>query len=299
MSTANPVNQPMSAHSPVTSVKTGRRLFSKVMKNRALYFGGALVLIIVLVAVFAPLIVPFNPNHIDYGALLQGSNGQHWFGSDDLGRDELSRVIIGARTSMEVSVGAILIGVVIGVPVGLLSGFYRGFWDDWVIMRIVDALQAFPFLVLALVLAAVLGPGAGNAMIAIGIGYLPIFVRVIRGQVLVEIEKEYVAAARIVGAGNWRIMWRHIFPNITSPLIVQMSIAMGSGIVAEASLSYLGLGAQPPTASWGTMLHTAQGYMNIAPGLAIFPGIAIVIAVFGFNLLGDGLRDKLDPKSRS
>jgi peptide/nickel transport system permease protein len=188
--------------------------------------------------------------------------------------------------------------LIIGIPIGLVSGYYRGFLDNWIIMRIVDALQAFPFLILALVLAAVLGPGIRNAMIAIGIGYLPVFIRIVRGQVLAEVRREYVEAARVAGVSDLRIMVRHILPNVTTPLIVQSAIALAGGIVAEASLSYLGLGVIPPTASWGTMLHDAQGYLAQDPMLAVIPGLAIAIAVLGFNLLGEGLQEVLDPRHR-
>src|SRR5579875_525048 len=189
---------------------------SRIWRSKRLVFGGMIVAVILFLAIFASVIAPYNPNGIDYRSILQGPGPKHIFGTDDLGRDLFSRILIGARTSMEVSLGAVVVGLVIGIPVGLLTGYYRGFMDDWIIMRIVDALQAFPFLILALVLAAMLGPGIGNAMIAIGVGYLPIFIRIIRGQVIAEIRKEYVEAARMVGAHDWRIMFRHIFPNITT-----------------------------------------------------------------------------------
>lgn len=270
----------------------------KILRTRSLVIGGIIVLCILIAAIFAPWLAPDNPNTQNYGALLQAPSVHHIFGTDDLGRDEWSRILIGARTSMTVSIGSVIVGLVFGIPIGLISGFYRGFVDDWLVMRLIDALQAFPFLILALVLAAMLGPGVKNATIAIGIGYLPIFVRTVRGQVLAEVDKEYVQAARMVGAGDWRIMFKHILPNILTPIIVQATLALAGGIVAEASLSYLGLGAQPPTASWGTMIHTAQGYLSQAPWLAIVPGVAIMIAVLGFNLFGEGLQDYLNPKSR-
>jgi peptide/nickel transport system permease protein len=284
---------------PIPQVhRRSRRKYLR-FRNRPLWIGGILVTIVVLSALFAPWLTAFGPNANDYASILKAPSAHHWFGTDELGRDEYARILIGARTSMEVSIGALAVGLVVGVPVGLLTGFYRGFLDDWLIMRLVDAVQAFPFLILALVLAAMLGPGVGNAMIAIGIGYIPIFVRIVRGQVLAELDKEYVTAARMIGSRDVRIMWRHIFPNTLPPLIVQISLAMASGIVAEASLSYLGLGVQPPTASWGTMLHTAQGYLGQASWLAIIPGLAIAVAVLGFNLLGDGLQQWLDPRKRS
>ncbi|MCL6454329.1 MAG: ABC transporter permease [Alicyclobacillus sp.] len=270
-----------------------------MLRNRQLVIGGIIVAVVLLVAIFANLISPYDPNTPAYSDILKGPSASHWFGTDQLGRDELARIFIGARTSMTVSIGALIVGLIIGVPLGLVSGFYRGFWDDWIIMRIIDAMQAFPFLILALVMAAMLGPGERNAMIAIGIGYVPVFVRIVRGQVLGELEKEFVSAARMVGASDARIMWRHILPNITTPLIVQMTIAMASGIIAEASLSYLGLGVSPPTASWGTMLHDAQGYLGQATYLAVIPGVAIGIAVLGFNLFGDGLQQWLDPRKHN
>jgi len=280
------------------TISRGAILARRMWRNRSLWFGILIVAAVIVVALLASWISPFKPNQQDYASLYQGPTAQHWLGTDDLGRDQLTRILFGARTSMEVTLGAVVLGIVIGVPVGLLSGFYGGFVDDWVVMRIVDALQAFPFLIMALVLAAVLGPGIGNAMIAIGIGYIPTFIRTVRGQVISESKRDYVQSARSIGAGDWRIMIKHIFPNITSPLIVQTSLAMAGGIVAEASLSYLGLGAQPPTSSWGSMLKVGQGYITNDPWLSIIPGLAIVVAVLGFNLLGDGLRDYWDPRQR-
>ena len=293
------------SHSPAVvsqqdsvTISRGARLARRMWRNRSLWFGILIVAAVIVVALLASWISPFTPDQQNYASLLQGPSAQHWLGTDDLGRDQLTRIFFGARTSMEVTLGAVVLGIVIGVPVGLLSGFYGGVVDDWVVMRFVDALQAFPFLIMALVLAAVLGPGIGNAMIAIGIGYIPTFIRTVRGQVIAESKRDYVQSARSLGAGDWRIMVKHIFPNITSPLIVQTSLAMASGIVAEASLSYLGLGAQPPTSSWGSMLKVGQGYITNDPWLSIIPGLAIVVAVLGFNLLGDGLRDYWDPRQR-
>lgn len=279
---------------PIATRARRRRL--NLWRHRSLVLGGVIVGLIVVAAVLATFATPYDPNKQNYSALLQGMSGQHWLGTDQLGRDVFSRILVGARTSLAVAAGAVAVALVIGVPVGLVSGFYRGFWDNWVIMRIVDALQAFPFLILALVLAAVMGPGIRNAMIAIGVGYLPVFIRIVRGQVLAEVRKEYVDSARVVGCGDWRIMLRHIFPNITTPLIVQVTVALAGGIVAEASLSYLGLGVIPPTASWGTMLHDAQGYLSQDAMLAVIPGLAIAVAVLGFNLLGEGLQEIWDPK---
>lgn len=272
------------------------RLWTRVRGNRQLFIGGTVVAITLVIAIFAPLLTPYGANATHFTAVLKPPSMAHWLGTDQLGRDVLSRVMVGARSSMEVSVGALFCGLVIGIPVGLVSGFYRGAIDDWVIMRIVDAMQSFPALILALVMAAMLGPGTRNSIIAIGVGYVPVFVRTVRGQVLAELQKEYIVAARVVGSSDWRLMWRHILPNTLTPLVVQGTMAMASGIVAEASLSYLGLGIQPPTASWGTMLGDAQGYLSMASWLAIAPGLAIAVAVLGYNLLGDGLQKWLNPR---
>jgi peptide/nickel transport system permease protein len=189
----------------------------------------------------------------------------------------------------------VLLALLVGVPVGLVTGYFRGIWDD-TIMRVVDAMQAFPFLILALALASVLGPGFLNAMIAIGVGFIPAFVRIVRGQVLSVSAQEYILSAKSFGTGDFRILRTHILPNSLAPLLVQTTVAMAAAILAEAGLSFLGLGVQPPTASWGQMLTTAQSYIYSAAWLAIWPGIAIFLAVLGFNLLGDGIRDGLDPR---
>lgn len=261
-----------------------------IRKRYSLYIGGAMVALVLLSALFAPFLSPYSPIAQNYNVILQGISMAHWLGTDNLGRDTFTRLLYGARTSMEVTFGSVLLGVVIGVPLGLLSGYYQGWLDDLVLMRIIDALQAFPFLILALVLAAMLGPGIRNAAIAIGIGYIPIFVRTVRGQVLLEKNKEYIESARLTGCRASRLMLHHLLPNVMTPLFVQMTLAIANGIVTEASLGYLGLSAQPPTASWGSMLQVAQGYISTDPLMAIAPGIAIVFAVMGFNLLGDGLQ---------
>ncbi|MCY0889095.1 MAG: ABC transporter permease [Alicyclobacillaceae bacterium] len=288
---------PLEVVASATATETPRRVrWRSVRKNVSLWLGAAIVFAVLFIAVFAPLISPYSPVKLDYTAILQPPSAAHWLGTDDLGRDILTRIFYGARTSMEVAIGSVALATIVGVPIGLVSGFYRGVVDEWLVMRVVDAIQAFPFLILALVLAAVLGPGIRNVTIAIAVGYLPVFIRTVRAQVMAERQKEYVQAARMVGASDVRLMFRHIFPNTLTPLIVQVTLGVASGIVAEASLSYLGLGAQPPTPSWGSMLHTAQGYMTQAPWMAIVPGIAIAIAVLGFNLLGDGLQIRFDPR---
>ncbi|MCL6488936.1 MAG: ABC transporter permease [Alicyclobacillus mali] len=266
------------------------------LANPSLVIGSILVLLILGVTVLAPYISPYGPNQVNYSAVLQAPSAHHWFGTDQLGRDQLARILFGARTSMEVSVGSLVVGAGIGVPVGLIAGYYRGFLDTWIIMRIIDAIQAFPFLILALVLAAMLGPGSRNAMIAIGIGLVPTFARTARAQMLQELGKDYIDAARVAGCTHARIIFRHILPNALTPIIVQATLAMASSIVAEASLEYLGLGVQPPTASWGSMLQSAQGYLQLAPWLVVFPGLALVLSVVSFNLLGDGIQRWLNRK---
>ena len=276
-----------------------RRLgkWRSLLRRRTLLIGVLLVFVFAVAAVFAPFLSSYAPDQVDLFHMLSGPSSVHWFGTDELGRDLYTRILFGARTSLEVSVTAVLIGAVSGVTLGLISGYVGGWLDEWVIMRAMDALQAFPFLIFALVLGAVLGGGIVNAEIAIGIGFIPGFVRIARAQVLVQAHSDYVSSAVTVGAHWSRILFRHILPNILAPVIVQISLGLAGGVVAEASLSYLGLGVQPPDPSWGSMLRTAQGYLIIAPWLAIFPGVALALAVLGFNYLGDGLSDALNPKT--
>lgn len=274
-------------------------IFLRRFRKNKLAIVGALILATMIVfALFAPLLAPYDPLYQDLERVLESESAAHPMGTDDLGRDVLSRIIYGAQLSLQASIYAVGVAFLIGVPVGLFSGYYRGFWDEWVVMRIVDAMQAFPFLILALALAATLGAGFGNAMIAIGIGFSPAFIRIVRAQVMTVANQEYVQAARAVGVRDLRILLRHILPNSMAPLLVQTTLAMASAILAEAGLSFLGLGAQPPRPSWGQMLSTAQGYISLAPWLAYWPGIAIFFAVLGFNLVGDGVREALDPKLR-
>ncbi|MED1784531.1 ABC transporter permease [Brevibacillus fortis] len=270
----------------------------KFLRNGLGVIGAVIILGLILVAIFAPLIAPFDPNAQDYNKILMPPDGEHFFGTDDLGRDIFSRVVYGARISIQAALISVGIAMLIGVPIGLLSGYYRGFWDEWIVMRSVDAMQAFPFLILALAISAVLGSGFGNAMLAIGIGFAPAFIRITRGQVLSLRNMEYIQAARSVGVKDARIIFRHILPNAMNPIVIQATLAMASGIIAEASLSYLGLGVQPPTPSWGSMLNQAQTLMSVAPYATFYPGIAIFLVVLGFNLLGDGLQQVLDPRAR-
>jgi peptide/nickel transport system permease protein len=259
--------------------------------------GLGIVVILVLAAVLAPWIAPYDPAQQSWTAVRKPPSWLHLLGTDESGRDLLSRVIFGARASLLAGVVSVSIAFGIGVPIGLAAG-YLGGWIDALISRIADAMLACPFLILAIALAAFLGPSLTNAMIAIGITTTPIFVRLTRGQVLSVKVEDYVEAARAVGNPAWRIAVRHILPNILPALLVQATLSIATAIIAEASLSFLGLGQQPPAPSWGSMLNTAQRFMTNAPWMALWPGLAIFLAVLSFNLLGDGLRDALDPKER-
>ena len=268
----------------------------RFLRNKLAMIGALIIGVMIIFAVFAPLIAPYDPLNQDLDHVLEPENAQHLMGTDDLGRDMLSRIIYGARLSLLAAIYAVGIAFAIGVPVGLLSGYYRGAWDELVVMRVVDAVQAFPFLILALALAATLGAGFGNAMIAIGLGFAPAFVRIVRAQVMSVAGQDYILAAGAIGARDSRILLRHVLPNSMAPLLVQTTLSMAAGVLAEAGLSFLGLGAQPPTPSWGQMLSVAQGYISLAPWLAYWPGLAIFLAVMGFNLIGDGVREALDPR---
>jgi peptide/nickel transport system permease protein len=282
---------------PVSRNRGFRYLLRRYARNRLALVGLWVVLIIIALAAFAPWVSPYSPIKPDFFHTLKPPDRAHLMGTDDLGRDVMSRVIFGTRTSLLAGVISVGIAVVIGLPVGLVSGFYRGRLDD-VLMRITDAMLSFPFLVLALAIAAALGTGLAKAMVAIGIVFLPQFIRLARGQVLSEREQNYVEAARGLGAGDARIIGKHILPNILSPVFVQASLATAAAITAEAALSFLGLGTQPPTPSWGSMLNIAQAYLGSAPWMALWPGLAIFITVLAINLMGDGLREALDPRLR-
>jgi len=273
-----------------------QRALRRVVKRKGAVIGLAMITAFIVLAIAAPLIAPYDPIATSWTLVRKPPSMAHWFGTDDLGRDVLSRVIFGARASL--AAGAISVGIAlsIGVPVGMLSG-YRGGFIDALISRITDAMLACPFLILAIALAAFLGPSLGNAMIAIGISATPIFVRLTRGEVMgVKIE-DYIDAARSVGDSNLRIAVVHILPNIMPALLVQATLSVAAAIIAEASLSFLGLGQHPPFPSWGSMLNAAQRFLTNAPWMAIWPGLAIFLVVLSLNLLGDGLRDALDPQN--
>jgi peptide/nickel transport system permease protein len=257
--------------------------------------GAAIVALFVVMALGAPWIAPSDPTRTDWSQIRKAPSLAHPFGTDDLGRDGLSRVVWGARISMQAGVFSILLAIAIGVPIGLVAGFYRGGLDQ-LIMRLTDAWLAFPFLILAIGLVTILGPSLTNATIAIGLGATPTYIRLTRGLVLSVGAEDYVQGARALGAGDPRLMARHILPNIVSSIVVQATVAIPTAIIAEAVLSFLGLGVQPPAPSWGTMLNAAQQFLEQAPWMAYWPGLAIFTLALSFNLAGDGLRDVLDPR---
>lgn len=273
----------------------GSRAWKKLKRNRSALFGFVLVAFFVAIAVLAPILPIADPAATSWSAIRKPPSELYWLGSDEIGRDLLSRMIWGARASLLAGVVSVLLAVAVGVPFGLLSGYFGG-WTDQIISRITDALLATPFLILAIALAAFLGPSLTNAMIAIGLSATPIFIRLTRGQVLSVKTEDYVEGARAIGLSDMAIMWRYILPNVFAPVLVQATLTVATAIIAEASLSFLGLGQQPPDPSWGSMLNVAKNFMTQAPWMAWWPGAAIFLVVLGFNLLGDGLRDALDPR---
>jgi len=263
--------------------------------NKNFSVGFALSAVVVLLAAVSLVWTPYDGNRMNARERLQGPSWQHPLGTDQYGRDTLSRVMTGAVNSIIVGLVTVAIGMTAGVALGLLAA-YRGRFTDEAVMRLSDLLFAFPAVLTAILITSILGPSMINAMLAIGIFYIPVFARLTRAVAMTVWEREFITAARASGVSEWAVTWRHVLPNILSPLLIQGTIQFAVAILAEAGLSYLGLGTQPPTASWGRMLNEAQTFMSRAPWMAIFPGIAIAWAVLGFNLLGDGLRDTLDPK---
>lgn len=290
----------LSSGPPVLKAPRPRRLRSKPMqrflRNRLALLGAAVFVLIVVTAILAPVLTRYSPIQAAFGDIRKAPSAAHWFGTDELGRDVLSRVLYSARVSLTASIASVLLALVLGGGLGLISGYFRGRVDE-VIMRIMDALLSLPFLVLAIALAAILGPSLQNAMLAIGIVSAPAFARIVRGEILAQREREYVAAAVAIGASDARVLFRYLVPNISGALIVQISLSIANAILAESSLSFLGLGIQPPTASWGAMLNAARPYLTDAPWMTGFPGLAIFLACLAFNLIGDGLREALDPRS--
>jgi peptide/nickel transport system permease protein len=281
----------------IAAPRIGRRtrIRRRFLRRPMAVAGLTLAVLFTLTAILAPVIAPYDPGHTDFAAPLAGPSAQHLLGTDELGRDTFSRLVYGARASMQVGLLATLLAMLVGVPLGLIAGYFRG-WSDPVISRVTDVMLSFPFIVTAVGLAAIFGPSLTNATIALGFAAMPGIVRVTRGETLALREEDYVRAAVANGAGDVTILRRHILPNLTSTLLVQATITIPLAILGEALLSFLGLGVQPPTPSWGVMLAAAQPLLDRAPMLAIFPGVAVALATLAFNLLGDGLRDVLDPR---
>ena len=271
---------------------------ARLLKNRAAVFGGVLVVLLVAAALTAPFIAPYDPLKQDLRASLLSPSPAHFFGTDVHGRDIFSRVLYGAAISLRIGALGTLMGTTIGVTLGLAGGFYGGFIDN-LIMRVMDVLLAFPGLLLAIAIVAVIGPGLENVIIAVGVFSVPEFARVVRGSILATKHQEFVVAAQVVGARDSRIMVQHLLPNVLAPILVLATLRIATAILTAASLSFLGLGAQPPTPEWGAMLSDGREYMVLATHVATFPGLAILLTVLGFNLLGDGLRDALDPRMRA
>jgi len=272
-----------------------RRSWAKLKRNKAALAGGIMLLMYVLSAVFAPVLFPGNPSAPNLIKALEPPTVENPLGTDELGRSILGRIIYGSRISLLIAVGVVAVGIALGIPLGLISGYYGG-RSDFIIQRVTDTLLAFPGFLLALALVAVLGVGLKNAVISIGISMVPLYIRLVRGCVLSVREEDYIEAAKAVGTHDVIILLRHILPNVMVPITVQTSLSMGMAILFSAGLGFLGLGVQPPTPEWGAMLGSARSYLFHAPHVATFPGIAIFFAVISFNLLGDGLRDALDPR---
>ena len=283
------------APDPVLTAKPENRVWKKFRRHKSALLGGILVAFFVLIALAAPLLPIPDPAATDWGAVRKPPSWTHWMGTDEIGRDVMARMIWGAQASLLAGVVSVGIAVIAGVPLGLIAGYFGG-WTDAVISRCTEALLAAPFLILAIALAAFLGPSLTNAMIAIGISATPIFIRLTRGQVINIKSEDYVDSARAIGLPTHRILSRYILPNVLPPILVQATLTIATAIIAEASLSFLGLGQQPPAPSWGSMLNTAKNFLNQAPWMAMWPGLSIFLVVLGFNLLGDGLRDALDPR---
>jgi ABC-type dipeptide/oligopeptide/nickel transport system permease subunit len=272
-----------------------RRNWAKLRRNKAALFGGFILLVYLFTALLAPVLFSGSPSAPNLIMSLEGPSAQHLLGTDELGRSILGRIIWGSRVSLRIAVGVVAVGLLVGVPFGLISGYYGG-KADFLIQRVTDMMLAFPGFLLALGLVAVLGVGLNNTVVSIGISMIPIYIRLVRGCVLTVREQVYVEAARAVGTRDYKIILKHILPNVMVPITVQTSLGMGNAILFAAGLGFLGIGVQPPTPEWGAMLGSGRAYLFNAPHVATFPGIAIFLSVLSFNLLGDGLRDALDPR---
>jgi len=294
------LSTPAAAASPRTAPEAVRtpwtEFWRKFRKQHLALVAGAFVLMLVVIAVLAPYIVPYDPeNFFDYDALNAGPSAAHWMGVDSLGRDIFSRILAGTRISLAAGFFSVIIGAIVGTVLGLLAGYYEGWWDR-IVTRLSDVLFAFPGILLAIGIVAILGNGMTNVIFAVAVFSVPAFARLVRGNTLMLKGLTYVEAARSIGASDWTILMRHILPGTVSSIVVYFSMRIGTSIITAAGLSFLGLGAQPPTPEWGAMLNEARADMVTAPHVAIFPSLAIFLTVLAFNLLGDGLRDALDPK---
>lgn len=269
----------------------------RLLRSPSAVAGAVIVLLLVLAGIFAPLLTPFDPVRQDLRSVLQAPSSTHLLGTDNLGRDVLARILYGARLTLFIGAFAVGVGLLFGVPLGIISGYYRGLADQ-VIQRLMDLMLSFTSFLLALTLVALLGVGLTNVIIAVGIATIPRFARLVRSSVLSLREVTYIEASQALGAHDGRVLWKHILPNALAPVIVQATLSMGSTILTAAGLGFLGLGVQPPTPEWGAMLGEGRNYIFSQPSVTTFPGLAIFLAVVGFNLLGDGLRDALDPQLR-
>lgn len=292
--TSTPLSGAASAPPRVSEWKRFRRVF---FGRKLVLFGSFIIALLILAAIFAPLLAPFDPLKISLSERLQGPSWHHWLGTDNYGRDTLSRLIYGAQTSLFVGLVSVGLAAAVGMVLGGVAAYYGG-WLNAIIMRFIDALMALPVVVLALVVAALLGGGVLNVILALGVSQMPQYARLMAGQVLSVKENDYITAVRSLGATDARIMFRHLFPNSFAPLIVQFTLQLGSTILAEATLSFLGIGITPPTAAWGAMISSGRDYLLELPIMSIAPGVAIMLTVFAFNMVGDGLRDALDPRLR-
>ena len=277
--------------------ETRLQFFRTIGQNKAAVVGGFIILFYILMTILAPILAPYDPFEIELKDKLQGPSAMHWMGTDDKGRDILSRILYGSRLSLAVGFSSVFFGAFFGILLGLIAGYY-GKWVDTIISRTLDVMLAFPGILLALAIISALGPSLINVTIAVGVFSIPLFARIVRGSTMEVKNLEYIDAVRTLGANDFIIIFRHIFPNILSPIIVQGSLRLATAILSAAGLSFLGLGAQPPSPEWGAMLSSGRDFLFTAPYMAIFPGIMISILVLGFNLFGDGLRDALDPRMK-
>jgi peptide/nickel transport system permease protein len=295
---AKEVQRSFSEPGPTLFIGRLREFWEIFSKNKAAVVGGAIILFYILIALFAPLLAAHDPFEIQLDKKLQQPSFEHWMGTDDKGRDIMARILYGSRLSMGIGFAAVSFGAFFGIIMGLAAGYYGG-WVDTMISRILDVMLAFPGILLALAIISALGPSLVNVMIAVGIFSVPLFARVVRGSTLETKKLEYIDAIRSLGANDGTIIFKHILPNILSPIIIQGTLRLATAILSAAGLSFLGLGAQPPSPEWGTMLSSGRDFLFSAPYIALFPGLAISVLVLGFNLFGDGLRDALDPRLKS